>query len=116
MMKWLTDEDFDNRILRGLRLRIPAIDILRVQDVGLAEASDSQILEWAAQNRRILLTHDRRTMPRHVKERLNSGQSICGVVVVPQSLSIGNAIEDISICNESVEIEELFNQVWYLPF
>jgi hypothetical protein len=115
MIKWLTDEDFDNRILRGLRLQLPAIDILRVQDVGLAEANDPQILEWAAQNQRVLLTHDRRTMPRHVKERLNAGLSIFGVVVVPQSQPIGDAIEDISICNESVSPDELFNQVWYLP-
>ena len=116
MIKWLTDEDFDNRILRGLRLQSPSIDILRVQDVGLAEASDPQILAWAAQNQRILLTHDRRTMPRHVKDRLIHAQFVWGVVVVPQSLPIGDAIKDIMLCNESVEAEELFNQVWYLPF
>jgi predicted nuclease of predicted toxin-antitoxin system len=45
MIKWLTDEDFDNRILRGLLLQFPGLDIVRVQDVGLAEASDPQILE-----------------------------------------------------------------------
>ncbi len=115
MIKWLTDEDFDNRILRGLRLQVPAIDILRVQDVGLAEAGDPQILEWAEQNQRILLTHDRRTMPRHVRERLSIGLSVFGVVIVPQSQSIGDAIEDVNICNEGIEPEELHNQVWYLP-
>jgi len=107
--------DFDNRILRGLLLQFPGLDIVRVQDVGLAEASDPQILEWAAANERILLTHDRRTIPRHVKERLSNGQPVFGVVVVPQLLPIGDAIEDISICNGSTKPEELYNQVWYLP-
>jgi hypothetical protein len=115
MIKWLTDEDFDNRILRGLRLQFPTIDIVRVQDVGLAEASDPEILAWALQNQRILLTHDRRTMPRHVKEKLQTGQVVSGVIVVPQSLPIGDAITDIAICHEGAEAAELLNQVWYLP-
>ena len=33
--RFLTDEDFDNRILRGLIRRLPELDVVRVQDVGL---------------------------------------------------------------------------------
>jgi hypothetical protein len=38
--KLLTDEDFDNRILRGLLRRLPELDIVRVQDVGLGGEHD----------------------------------------------------------------------------
>jgi len=52
------DENFDNDIVRGLLRRRPDIDIVRVQDVGLSGASDPIILEWAAEQQRLLLTHD----------------------------------------------------------
>jgi predicted nuclease of predicted toxin-antitoxin system len=57
-MKFLADENFDNSIVRGLMRRQPDIDIIRVQDVGLSGEDDPIVLEWAAQEGRILLTHD----------------------------------------------------------
>ena len=56
-MKFLADENFDNNIIRGLLRRQPNIDIIRVQDVGLSGRDDPTVLEWAAQEQRILLTH-----------------------------------------------------------
>ena len=32
MLLFLSDEDFNRRIVRGLRRRLPALDIVRVQD------------------------------------------------------------------------------------
>jgi GH15 family glucan-1,4-alpha-glucosidase len=58
MLKLLADENFDNTILRGLLRRQPDIDIIRVQDTELYGANDSTVLAWAAQENRILLTHD----------------------------------------------------------
>jgi predicted nuclease of predicted toxin-antitoxin system len=57
-MKFLADENFDNSIVRGLMRRQPDIDIIRVQDVGLSGEDDPIVLEWAAKEGRILLTHD----------------------------------------------------------
>ena len=73
MIKFLTDEDFDNRILRGLFSRQPDLDIIRLQDTHLAGADDETILEWAFQERRILLTHDVSTMTKYVLS-LQSGE------------------------------------------
>lgn len=58
MLKFLADENFDNTIVRGLFRRNPTRDIVRVQDVGLIGKDDPTILKWAAQEGRILLTHD----------------------------------------------------------
>jgi predicted nuclease of predicted toxin-antitoxin system len=58
MLKFLADENFDNTIVRGLFRRHPKLDIVRVQDVGLSGKDDPTVLEWAAQEGRILLTHD----------------------------------------------------------
>ena len=54
----VSDENFNNNIVRGLLRRKPELDIVRVQDVGLSGADDSAILEWEAHEGRVLLTHD----------------------------------------------------------
>jgi predicted nuclease of predicted toxin-antitoxin system len=67
------DENFDGDIVRGLLRRQSSLDVVRVIDVGLGAADDPTILEWAAREGRILLTHDVKTMPRHAYERLEAG-------------------------------------------
>jgi predicted nuclease of predicted toxin-antitoxin system len=57
MLRLAADENFRSAIVRGLRRRNPAIDIVRVQDAGLMSAEDPTVLEWAAQANRVLLTH-----------------------------------------------------------
>ena len=61
MPSFLTDENFDNRILDGLLLRKRDIDVVRTQDVGLEGQKDPIVLHWAAERGRILLTHDAST-------------------------------------------------------
>jgi hypothetical protein len=39
-IRFVIDEDFDNDILRGVLRKMPDLDIVRVQDVGLLGASD----------------------------------------------------------------------------
>ncbi|MEH2163685.1 MAG: DUF5615 family PIN-like protein [Nostoc sp.] len=56
MLKLLSDENFNGDIVRGLFLRQPNLDLLRVQDVGLQEVDDPVILNWAAVSDRIILT------------------------------------------------------------
>ncbi len=59
MIKLVSDENFDGDVLRGLLRRLPELDVVRVQDAGLAGTPDPIILDWAAREQRILLTHDR---------------------------------------------------------
>jgi len=46
MLRFLADENFNNRIVRGLLLREPDLDVLRVQDAELSGAVDPDVLEW----------------------------------------------------------------------
>ena len=70
MLKLLADENFDNTIVRGLFRRNLKLDFLRVQDVGLSGKDDPTVLEWAAQEGRILLTHDVATITRYAYDRV----------------------------------------------
>ena len=56
------------------------VDLVRVQDVGLLGAPDEDILDWAAENNRILLTHDKATIPGFAYNRMSSQQKMCGVL------------------------------------
>ncbi|ERN41500.1 hypothetical protein KR51_00020790 [Rubidibacter lacunae KORDI 51-2] len=93
-MKFLADENFDNAIARGLRQRLPEIDLVRVQDVGLSGLNDQTILAWAAAENRVLLTHNVRTITRYAYERLLKDLPMAGVIEVRQSAAIGKAIAD----------------------
>jgi predicted nuclease of predicted toxin-antitoxin system len=60
-VRFLADEDLDSDIIDGLRSREPAIDILDVKKADLRGKPDAVLLDLAAQQDRILITHDRRT-------------------------------------------------------
>ena len=63
MLLLASDENFNGDIVRGLLRRHPALDLVRVQDVDLMQTPDSEILEWAANQGRVLLSHDVSTVP-----------------------------------------------------
>lgn len=115
MLRLAADENFNNDILRGLLRRKPNLDIVRVQDVGLSGADDPTILEWAAQEGRVLLTHDVSTLTRHAYERVEAGKRMPGVFEVSRQVPIGVAIEDIMLITEHSLEGEWEGQVRYLP-
>ena len=97
MLRLLIDENIDHRILRGLKSRLPEFDFVLVRQVGLAGSPDSDLLKWAAENRRVMLTHDRRTMPDCANQLLREGKGMAGVIFVPGQLDIGRAINDLEL-------------------
>jgi hypothetical protein len=115
MLRLATDEDFNNRILRGLLRRMPEIDIARVQDAGLSVKDDPHVLEWAARERRVLLSHDVTTMTKHAYDRVSAGLSMPGVFEISQELPIGVAIDEILLLAEYSVEGEWEGQVRFLP-
>lgn len=115
-MRFIADEDFNGRIVRGLRLRSSDIDLVRVQDVGISGASDDKLLEWAADNERHLLTHDARTIPRFVRERLVAGGHLPGVFIVDDLAPIGSSIDDVLLVAECSDTREWKDSIVFLPF
>jgi hypothetical protein len=115
MFRLLADENFNGDIVRGLRLRQQDIDIVRVQDVGLAGAQDPDILAWAADNNRIVLTHDRATMTRHAYERLVAGNPVPGVFVLNDRFPVGQGIDEIMLVVGCTAQSEWTGLVVFLP-
>ncbi|NEP55957.1 MAG: hypothetical protein F6K31_02895 [Symploca sp. SIO2G7] len=115
MLKLLADENFDNTIVRGLMRRRPSVDIVRVQDVGLSGEDDSIVLAWAAEEGRVLLTHDVATITRFAYERVKRGLPMPGVFEVSTYSQIGQVIEDILLLLDCSLEGELEGQIQYLP-
>lgn len=115
MLRLLIDENLDQRILRGLKLEIPGIDYILVQETTVKGLRDPLVLAWAAENQRVLVTHDVNTIPRYWDERVRASQPMPGVIVIPENLAVGKAIEELATLIECCELEELNSQVKYLP-
>ena len=114
-LRLLVDEDFDNDILRGALRKLATLDIVRAQDVGLMGAKDPAVLEWAAREGRVVLTHDVSTMTKFAYERVAKGLGMPGVFALSQSVPIGIAIEEILMLAECSVKGEWEGQVRYLP-
>jgi hypothetical protein len=78
MLRLATDEDFNNRIVRGLLRRQPDLDLVRIQDAGLAGTDDDEVLAWAASEGRILITHDVTTMKQTAYDMIAGGLANAG--------------------------------------
>ncbi|MFZ4815410.1 MAG: DUF5615 family PIN-like protein [Phototrophicaceae bacterium] len=114
-MRFATDENFDGRMLAGLQRRIPDLDVVRVQDTIMYQAPDHQLLEWLAEENRILITHDVKTMPRYLYQRVEDGLVVPGVIEVNDNLPIGKAIDDLELLIMTSRPTEFENQVRYVP-
>jgi hypothetical protein len=115
MLLLVADENFDGALVRGLIRRRPDLDIVRVQDVGLSGADDPTVLSWAAQEGRVLLTHDVNTVPLYAYQRVQTGQPMPGVIEVNLWLPFGRALDDILLLVDGSLPGEWEGQVIYLP-
>jgi hypothetical protein len=88
MLLLAADENFNRNIVRGLRRRQADIDIVRIQEVGLSGADDPTVLAWAAQEGRVLLTHDVSAITHYAYERVREGKPMPGVFEVSRGLPI----------------------------
>lgn len=99
-LRLLADGDFDNDIVRGLLRWLSALDIVRVQDVGLSGQPDPMVLAWTAQEERVLLTHDGSTMTAHAYARLAEGMPMAGIFAVSQTLALSRILDDLCLLAE----------------
>ena len=115
MIRLAADENLNNHIVRGVQRRNPAIDIVRIQDVGLYGADDPTVLAWCAGENRILVTHDVATISGYAYERVAAGLNMPGVFEVARSVPVAQVIEDLLLLAECSNENEWQGQVRYLP-
>lgn len=115
MFKILIDQDFDHDILRGLIRRFPELEYSTAFEAGLSKVEDIDLLLWASIEGRVLLTHDRKTMPVHFAALFEQGKPPAGVIIVPRRMPIGQALNELEIIISCSEQEEWRNAIIILP-
>ncbi len=114
-MRFLADENFNGKTLNALRKALPDVDIVRAQDTEIYKATDPKVLEWAANENRIVLTHDIQTMTKYAYDRVKAGLPMPGVIEVISTISIGQAVDELSTMIVASTPDEFENQVKYIP-
>ena len=114
-MKFLADENFNNDILRGVWRRIPDANFIRVQDTEIAGADDPHVLEFAAEQGYILLTHDVNTMRGFFYDRMKAGKAVPSVFLVHKQTPIGEVIDELELIILASDEAEWVGQLEYIP-
>ena len=81
--------------MSGALRREPSLDFLSAQAAGLRGMSDPEVLELAAQQQRVLVSHDVGTIPAHFRLYRTAEKHCAGVFLVPQSLDVRTAIDEL---------------------
>jgi hypothetical protein len=110
----LADADLRFGIVRGLRRRDPAMDFLPSHAIIPDSMEDPDVLALAARLGRVLVSHDRETMPGHFYRFLETGESP-GLILIPQALAIGLAIKELYVVWACADEKEFRGTILYLP-
>ena len=105
MLSLLADENVDPEIITQVRLHIPDVAFLHVRDVGLDQTLDTIIFQWAANNGRIVVTHDKSTMRKFAEERVDAGLPMPGLFVLHDELSPGLKVRGLIRLINEYELE-----------
>ncbi|PYU99253.1 MAG: hypothetical protein DMG10_25670 [Acidobacteria bacterium] len=108
------DADLNEDIVTGVRRREPALDFQTAAEGGLKGVPDEQVLALAAREGRVLVSHDRRTMPRAFGNFILTETSP-GLLIVSQQTSIVLAIEELLLIWTASEVEEWINRICFIP-
>jgi len=109
-VRFQADADLNQVIFLATTLREPRIDFQTATAAGLSGADDPMVLARAATDGRVLVTRHRRTMPRHFAAFIG-GKVSAGLLVIPQSLGIAAAVDDLILNWSVTEAEEWLNRV-----
>jgi predicted nuclease of predicted toxin-antitoxin system len=96
-IRYQADADLNQAIVTGVFRRKPEIDFQSASEAGLEGLSDQEVLGLAASQNRILVTHDRKTMPFEFAQFLSNHQS-AGVLIVLISQCGATNIENPAPC------------------
>jgi predicted nuclease of predicted toxin-antitoxin system len=113
-IRFQADADLNEDIVAGVLRRLPEIDFQTAREAKLARLPDPEVLAKAAAEGRILITHDRKTLPIHFGKFIQVHSSP-GVLIVSQKAEVLRIIEDLILIWFASDAEEYMNSIRTLP-
>lgn len=108
------DADFNHKIVKAILRLEPLIDFQSASQANLESVLDPEVLFLAANQGRLLVSHDKTTMPQHFAEFIAT-QSSPGLLIVPKALPMAEVIEDIILIWLAESPKDWINRIRYLP-
>ena len=113
-VRFLADQDFDERILNGVIGRDVAVSVTRLREVGLSRADDDRVLEYAAEQGQVVLSHDENTMTAAAYTRTRRRLAMRGLLIARQQKPMRDVIDSILLVAHASEAEEWVDRVEFL--
>lgn len=113
-VRFQADADLNHIIVKATLRLEPGIDFQTALVAGLAGMADRDVLRLAAEQGRILVSHDRKTMPSHFGQFIRSENSP-GLLIVSQKEPISRVAEELVLIWLATEPEEWVNRIRSLP-
>jgi hypothetical protein len=114
-IRFQADADLSENIVWAVRRAEPTIDFQTANHANLHGLGDDVVLALAASENRILISHDRRTMPYHFGEFIEQQKSP-GVFIVRKRFEMSKVVEAIILVWFASAPEDWFNNISELPF
>jgi hypothetical protein len=112
--RFQADADLNRHIIAAVKRREPMVDFQTAHEAGLIGLDDATVLVLAANEGRILVSHDRQTMPHHFANFIQQ-QTSPGLLIVSQYLPVLAAAEELLLIWIASEAEEWTDQIASLP-
>ena len=115
---YLLDQHMNPAIAGALLDMEPSIAVQIVGQPGAPPQGtlDPDLLDYAEQNSLIIVTFDKRSMPRHIADHFRRGRHTSGVFIFPNDrLSPGPIADELLLVWATSTAEEWIDQSPYLP-
>jgi hypothetical protein len=113
--RFQADADLHAEIVAGVLRREPAVDFQSAQERLGERMADSDVLALAATEGRILVSHDVNTIPFHFRRFVAEGNLSPGVLLIPQSLRVSRAIDELLLIWSASEAADWQDLLVWLP-
>jgi hypothetical protein len=116
-IRFQADNDLKRIIIDATLRREPSIDFQTAQAAGLDHLDDETVLRLASVQDRILVSHDKRTLPVWLEEFIARGGKSHGVLlVIPQHAPVRDVAESLILIRADNRPEDWVNLVTKIPF
>lgn len=115
--RFLLDENMERAIQRQLQRLNPGIDVRLVGDAEVPPRGtpDPDILMWIEHNNYILVTRNRKTMPKYFNAHLTAGGQVPGVFCIRKSVTMGALIDLLYLIWYASDAEEYRDRLVFIP-